>query len=443
MSSTILEGVLYSGLINFIFWFFIFIFSIFYIRIPLYHPFFLYLIYHFLGYILRPFLIYINQNSFLWDRIGIYPQGFDIFTVTIVANIALLSVFSGLIIGMGGVSKLKKPKKFHVIIGRDFNFYIALFVLVTLGLYANYISIADAGLDSVLAYESERDEKGGGRLVGVSGYVTALAEFLPPICILLFMIPKIRKIAFLLIIAYILLRFFAGAQRLSFVIVVAGAYSYYLIIKNKSYPNLNHILILLVFAFIFDVIGSDRYAARKLMMGETTISEILVAHNDSRGSNALTSDIVEYDVATATLTVVNNYDTYTYGSQYLRILIWPIPRQIWNDKPVYTSIVNLNDYGDFRYLTTGVYADSYMAFSYASLIFLMALLGYFFSRIYNALLYTESVAYMLFYWVVFIFTKTILRDGGVTFIYFWVFSMIPVFILCYMGKLRLVRSNND
>lgn len=429
-----------SGLTNFFIWLVVAGFSINKLRIPIYHPFFIYLIYHFIGYILRPMYIYINSGSFLWDRIGLYPDGIDIIVLTAVCNIALISVFIGFLVGAGDKIKvLNKPEPFHIVIGKPLTFYLILILLVAMGLYANYISIAGAGLDTVLAYQTEVDSSGGGRLVGTSGYVTALAEFLPPICIMLFMIPKIRKIAYILVASYILMRFFAGAQRLSFVIVVAGILFYFLINKKRRYPTLPIIISIVLFAFVFDIIGSDRYAMRKLISGETNIQKILTEHDQSRGNNGLTSDVVEYDVAAVTLSVINNNSAYSYGTQYLRILIWPIPRQIWEDKPVFTSIVNLNDYGDFRYLTTGVYADSFMAFSYISLTFLMFLLGYFFSKMYKVLISSTSVIYILFYWVVLIFTKTILRDGGVTFIYFWFFSMVPIFILSKFGKLRIVR----
>ncbi|MEB6564905.1 oligosaccharide repeat unit polymerase [Acinetobacter towneri] len=434
-----MDLIFFSGLINLFFWLVIFFLTLLYMRMPIYHPFFIYLIYHFIGYVLRPFFIYSQNGSFLWNRIGVYPENMDILILTVISNIALIFVFFGFIAGAGGFKKLEIPQSFYIKVKKPIYFSITLIILVVLGLYANYVSMKGAGLDSVLAYQTSVDSSGGARLVGTSGYITAWAEFLPPICILLFMIPKIRKLAILLISAYVIMRFFAGAQRLAFVIVIAGVFFYYLISKKQRYPSIFFVIFLIFFAYIFDIIGGDRLAMRKLVLGETTITEILQNHKDTRGDNALTSDVVEYDVAASTLKVIHNYNEYSYGTQYLRILIWPIPRQIWQDKPVYTSIVNLNEYGDFRYLTTGIYADSYMAFSYISLTIIMFILGYFFSRMYNVLLHSDSVVMILFYWIVLIFTKTILRDGGVTFIYFWVFSLIPVLLLSYLGSLKVVR----
>lgn len=443
LSEIILNYIFLSGLANLVIWIVIGYYSFNLLKLPIYHPFSIFLFYHFVGFIIRPFSIYINGNAFLWDRIGFYPDGGGIFLVTLVANIALICVFFGMMVGFKRGEKLvAMPSPFYFIVDRPKPFFAVMAVLVILGLYSNYTSIAGAGLDSVLAYETDVDGAGGGRLIGTSGYLTALAEFLPPICIMLFMIPKTRMFALLLTSAFISMRIYAGAQRLSFVIVIAGIFFYYLIAKERRFPSMAVVVGLFVFAYVFDVVGGDRYAFRRLLEGTASISEIVDSHKQTRGSNGLTSDVVEYDVATATLAVVVDNSAYTYGSQYFRLLIWPIPRQLWNDKPVFTSSVNLNDYGDFRYLTVGVYADTFMAFSFLSLALMMAILGYFFSRIYRLMLFSNSVSVIMFYWVVLIFTKTILRDGGVTVFYFWIFSMVPVILLVYAGGMKVCRIKN-
>lgn len=254
------------------------------------------------------------------------------------------------------------------------------------------------------------------------------------------MTPKMRKLALVVIAAYIGLRLYAGAQRLSFVIVLAAIFLYHQVTVGRRYPGPTSIIIILIFALLFDIAGNDRFAYRRLLEGSASLGEIWTDYRQARGSNALTSDIVEFDVATATTAVVTEHAAFTYGTQYLRLLTWPIPRQIWPGKPVFTSIVNLNDYGDFRYLTIGIYADTYMVLSFISLALLMYLLGAFFAWIYEIARSTSKVTPFMFYWVVLIYTKTILRDGGVTVFYFWAFSTLPVIALSIGGQLRLCRD---
>lgn len=394
------------------------------------------MIYHFLGFILRPFTIYMNGQSFLWLRIGTWVNSTDITYITLVSNLAILAVFSGfLFVNKGQV--IKKMPSYELRINHMSRFIIAVVCLTALGYYGTYKSLFGAGLDTVYAYETALDGDSGRRLIGVSGYVTALAEFLPIICIILYLSKTTRRFSYVFILAFVAVRMYAGAQRLSFVVVLAALFLIFHIEKKVRYPKVMPVLVILLFAFIFEIIGNDRYAFRKLYMGEANFTSIFSDYLAERGGNALTSDIVEYDVATSVIKVVREYDEYSFGTQYLRILIWPIPRQIWNDKPVYTSIVDLNDYGDFRYLTTSLYADTFMVLGFPTVIIMMFTLGVFICWIYKYLIYKVNVYLFGFYWVLLIYLKTILRDGGVTVMYFWIFSMLCYLIIICSGKVTL------
>lgn len=431
-----MEHILVVGVVNLIFWL---IWSCYLtiLKVPMYHPLFLLLLYHFLGFVVRPFSIYFNDGSFLWSRIGIFPSAENIYTSGIVAILSLSLIICGYLSRTGATTIIQKVKPRTIVVERPWGFYLAVIVLTIVGYYATYKSFFGAGLDSVLAYSVETDGSGGQRLQGVSGYVTAMAEFIPIVAIILVMASKKKLLVFSFIGLFIAVRIYAGAQRLSFIVVVLAIFFLYLIAKGRRYPPLVVIVSGLIFAVIFDVVGNDRYVLRKLMANETTVGEIAASYVENRAGNLLTSDIVEFDAATATISVVNDYDEYSYGSQYLRIFIWPIPRQIWPGKPVYTSVVNLNDYGDFRFLTTSLYADVYMAFGFLSLVPMMFFLGRFMSVVYGWALSGEHVLKYMFFWVFIIYFKTIMRDGGVTVFYFWIFSMLAVFVLVMSGRLRI------
>jgi oligosaccharide repeat unit polymerase len=434
----------FSAYLNLIVWLSITAFTMFYMKLPMYHPIFIYLVYHFLGFVIRPFNIVSNDGSFLWARIGFVPDVGDIVLSIIVCNLALVSVTIGFVWAHKKTFYqlyIPTPSPFELHVEKIKPFLLALVTLLILGLYGNYISVVGAGFESVLAYETSLDGAGGRRLTGVSGYQTALAEFLPITLIILFMIPRFRKIAILLILAYIAIRMYSGGQRLSFVVVLAALFFYYHVSKNLRFPRIKPIIFILIFAIIFEIIGNDRYAFRSILAGEKTISEVVEHYIEERGGNALTSDIVEFDVSTAAVSVITENNDYSYWSQYLRILVWPIPRQMWPDKPVYTSIVDLNNYGNFTYLTTGVYADTYMAFSFFSLILMMLLLGVFFGYIYKVLYDSKNPYLFMFFWVFLIYEKTILRDGGVTVIYFWIFSMFAAAILIKAGGIKIWRKS--
>ncbi|MCY0966941.1 O-antigen polymerase [Parathalassolituus penaei] len=432
----IYSGILVCGLINLFIWLF-WAFYLFLLKVPMYNPLFMVMVYHFIGFVMRPLIVYQNNGSFLWDRIGIYPTSTeDIVIGSLIINVSFSMLMFGYFFRSGFSRKIpmldfQKLESLNIR-----RFWVCVLILTALGYYGTYKSFFGAGLDSVLAYQFTSESSGVRRLQDVSGYQTALAEFLPIIAIFLTLTCRNKIIPFVFIASFMIVRMYGGAQRLSFVVVLLALFFMYLMYSGKRYPNIKIVVFAFIFAFIFDVVGNDRYAMRKIFAGESSISTILDEYFQERGDNALTSDVVEFDVAMATIKVVNDNSEFSYGSQYLRLLVWPIPRQIWNDKPVLTNIVELNDYGDFRYLTITLYADVYMAFGLFSSVIMMFLLGWFMAYVYELALNKKSVFGYMFFWVFIIYIKTIMRDGGVTVFYFWIFSMVAVYFVSRIGRLE-------
>ncbi|MEM8986626.1 MAG: O-antigen polymerase [Pseudomonadota bacterium] len=434
------EHVALTGIANFTVWAAVSFYVLGVKRAPIYHPFTIYLAYHFVGFVLRPFSIAAGEGSHLWERIGFLPDNSDILLTLGLANIGLLSAFIGFLALTPERGAIPKMPKTELTVQRPVLFVAALVALTVLGYYGTYKSFFGAGLESVLAHETAVDAAGGRRLVGVSGYQTALAEFLPIVCLILFLYKPTRTFSYAFIAAFVAVRFFAGAQRLSFVVVIAALFFLYHINKGLRYPAAAPLAALLILGVAFDVIGYDRMAFRSLLAGEHSVEELMSGYAHARGGRVLTSDIAEYDAAAATASAVARNADYSYGTQYLRLFVWPIPRRFWPDKPVYTSRVDLNEYGDFRYLTTSLYADAFMNFGWLSLVLIAGAVGAMSAWVYRAARTGDSAYLFIFFWVFLIYMKTILRDGGVTVVYFWGFSMVAAALAFAAGGVRIWRG---
>ena len=119
----------------------------------------------------------------------------------------------------------------------------------------------------------------------------------------------------------------------------------------------------LLLLLTFDVLGTDRLAVRDLIQGTTTVEAVLENYGQKRGPSLLTGDFAELDAAVATLRAVHDTGTYNWGAQYLRLLIWPIPRQIWPNKPVNTDLVDFPGYSRiFNIITRTIVGDTYSNF---------------------------------------------------------------------------------
>ncbi|MGK8205861.1 O-antigen polymerase [Burkholderia cenocepacia] len=433
-----MEIIGYISVINLLCWGLCFAFVIS-MRMPMYHPIFLYLIYHFLGYVIRPINIYLIGKSLLWNRIGLTPSDGTLWLTCLNINCALVAgVILPALVEPRNLRELKIPPT-RLIIPNKVRFFAVLIILVALGLYSTYVAYGTAGVDSVQAFEVQVDANGGQRLVGVSGYALAFAEFIPAALLILILAYGVSPPMVAGIGSFVLLRIMIGAQRLSFVIVVLSALTIGLMRRGRRSFQLKTIVIGVVAILIFDVVGSDRLAARKFLTGDTSISEIVDHYQKSRAVGAGTSDFQEFDVSSAIYELVPERTGFNWGTQYLRLLVWPIPRAIWSDKPTTTQRINLSKYGNFFALTWSLHADLYSIFGFPSLVGGMFLVGLLLYRFHHLVTHTDSPKLFASYWIFNGYISTLFRDGGVPMAYFFGFSFIAIYLLVKAGKIRMVR----
>lgn len=441
-SQYVYGSLLAVGLISLVIWLLVLALVVFLMRMPIYHPFMIYMFYHFVGFILRPLTVYYESYSFIWQRIMYTPSEEYIWIMGFTLNLALIGALCGLM-WCHGLVRLPAIPPTRFIINRPAVFFVAAILIGAAGLYSTYIAYGSAGLEQVNAFDTEIDADGGQRLVGVSGYALALQEALPILCIILLMSGVPTVISYSATALFVIMRLYVGAQRISFVVVIAAAALDRLIQKKMRYPSLMAVVLLVVGYSIFDIVGSDRYALRRVFLEGASITEIWDAYVDKKSQTQSTSmDIVEFEAATAAIYIIDNLSGYSYGTQYLRIFIWPSPRQLWPDKPIFTSTVILKNYGyNFLSMTHSLYADLYMAFGYPAVFFGMFFWGWLMGRMYRMGVTTQSAASYAFFWIFLIYMKTVLRDGGVTFAYFWALSFVFAAIFVMAGGMTLKRGD--
>lgn len=442
IASQILPYLLWTGGINLLVWGIAAVYLFTKVKIPIYHPVSIYLAYHFVGFISRPFAVYLANWSFIWARIGFSADPEDLVIATCVTNLAIVGCMIGILIALGRRNEVPMIAPTQFVVRSRLRFAFVVVLLLGLGMYSTYRGFGAAGLDSVSGFQTSFDDAGGQQLQGISGYTLALAEALPILCMVLLLARVPRSLAYSVTALFVLLRVYIGAQRLSFVVVLAVALFSVLIARRRRFPTISVVLAIVCGATLFDFVGHDRLAFRKVLAGEAGPSELWTSYVEDRSSNdSKAMDVVEYETAAAAIHVVRDLSGYSYGTQYLRMFIWPIPRQVWHDKPVYTSTVNLMNYGyNFRNLTYSLYADLYMAFGFPAVFFGMMLLGWAMISVYDMACLTTKPFGFAFFWIFLIYLQTILRDGGATFIYFWGFSSIFALILIVGGSLQLSRT---
>ena len=122
------------------------------------------------------------------------------------------------------------------------------------------------------------------------------------------------------------------------------------------------------------------------------------------------------------------------------MLVWPIPRQLWLDKPVYTSIIDLNQYGDFRNLSTTMFADSYMTLGLPAVIIICFLISLWLNFFLIRGVERSTPLRMMVYFSIIIYLPVLFRDGPVVAAYFYIPLTLGAFVLCRGGNLKLSRD---
>jgi hypothetical protein len=360
----------------------------------------------------------------------------------IVVLVAHASIMAGFVFINIGRTRVPMMQPFSFVPERPIAFYVIVLLFMALGAYSSSKSIGGAtstDVENFIAEHTVTDDAGGQRLVDVSGYQTVFAEFIPVTIIVLFATRRLRVVATGLLLLFVVYRVLGGSGRSEFVLLLLAVGCILLIEARRRYPPVKSVVAGMVLLALFNFIGSDRLAFRKIAAGELSFAELWDNYFQARSDAPVTGDMQEFDVLSSVLAIIPEKSGYTYGTQYLRLLIWPIPRQLWADKPVITSVVNLTEFGRFQYLTLTLYAESYMSIGMVGMIGILFIISIFVNGLYNNTVKYPSSSTILIYFMVLMASPLLFRDGVTSFGYQTIVTGIGALVLCRGGGLRSVR----
>ena len=191
---------------------------------------------------------------------------------------------------------------------------------------------------------------------------------------------------------------------------------------------------------VFNILGADRSAVRQIINHEATIGDTVSNYFGSDKQGGITQNMAEFDVFTSVLSYVPEETGYTYGTQYFRLFVWPIPRFIWHDKPVFTSNINLLDYANFTVLTYSSYADSYMTLGLPVMIIILFAISVCINRLYRRASIHPTSLNILWYFIMLAYATILFRDGPVSAGYFYLVLGLGAYILVRVGGLRAEQA---
>lgn len=231
---------------------------------------------------------------------------------------------------------------------------------------------------------------------------------------------------------YLLLMAVQGFHRFRVIIPIILLGQIFLDRRQLRWPPLYFFPALVVLALIFFPLKS----IGKLAQEGGSVSEIVDASKEIVNS-ALVNDHPDelfLDQFASAMTLIDRNGKFYYGGTYLPLILNPIPRQLWKDKP------GLADYEkDFSTAARPMFdmgmiitflGEAYANFGYLGLLVIPFLLAYWLARIYfNAYRKSYLSVYRFSYLLIACNLIQVYRDGVVSLVLFTFVNMMPLMVI--------------
>jgi hypothetical protein len=395
----------------------------------LFHPLTIYLGFHGLVFVLRPWLVYSLHFDTIWRYMHMYPEEHDLKMTLAVTSLALISFStSSMLVGRTVLDfKSKELKPFTL--AEKQALLITTLLLGPLVAYSIH-SYTHGGMQG---------EHVGGTyiLTGASGY-TLEAQFMagPLICAWM-TVMRFSPKAMLFLLPYIGYRAYAGIDRWTIVLLVMALSTIYAWQKRTRWMPVWSVIVAVPLYLLFHAMGENRGFVTAMLNGEPVEkTDAPLGREEAVKLKYDTQEFANFDFLCYVIKMVpERTGTYTYGVQYLQIFTEPIPRKLWPGKPAGAPVAffNLNNYGNFLGLTPSLAGDGWMSGGWLGVMITLILVGgvlglahrWFWRNVQSnmsALVYSFTIS-MLPQWY---------RDGGISIAKFLFWNLSPLIIWFFL-----------
>lgn len=401
-------------------------------------PLFLYLVFHCLSFVVRPWVIERSgDQSYLRNWIGIWPTTADHSRALWVANLGLILFTAGTLVGEWAARRKGPPASARVIGNGVLAGVGTVTLLVGALSYLRYaVTPWSEGLQTA---EILRGQEGYAIVTTSSAYLTGLHIVIVGVLLMWAAFWGVKWFMVPLAAVYFVAVIYSGVGRTTYLL---GILSLILIVttrRGRRWPawQSGFVLAAVLLAFVggklwLQVLHNEGVGATRALVTEKEYSNF-------KGNGDL---FLNYDFLVGVTYLVPQHAEHTELALYLRQLYFWVPRAIWPDKPI-------SDFGSayimshvpevsFQGLTVTLVGESYMAFGLSSVVILMFVYGVVFSYVHGRTIHYPAASVERIFGIA--FTVTLVqtyRDGiGFSFLLFMLFYFGPC-LLCW-GMANLV-----
>lgn len=427
----------------------------------IFHPSVFYIAFHALVFVFRPTLAIIFEFKRMYMYMRFYPNIDDIIRTIIIADLGLITfvLVAGLLtrnaIGVrpfpdraAGESAPMTPEVYKA----------ALFTCLLLAPLAAASMVytvthpftVGAFNGDVVSNRLVRDaETGAALFTNSTAYFTSFQYVGATIAIMWAYIHRFKIIHCIPFAIYAVIRAYNGSARFSFLLLSIAFALALLAQRRKTQPTFTMIGAGMALLVVFSAIGGDRMLLKRLTFGVSQAEQAITytgpqTQKKWSDNTALDGpDFANFEY----LNFISHHipetsGTFTYFTQYLVLMVKPIPRMLWKGKPA-NNVINLIDFknlGNFVGLTTSLPGDGWMSAGYPGVVITVALVAALFGGIYRKFaLATPTHFRVIAYCVLLGMSPQWFRDGGVSIAEFLLFHLLPVAVWWVIWR-RLERA---
>ena len=349
-------------------------------KMNIYNPLLYYQIFHFLVFVLRPFLVYALDVTSQYASVGLYPTD-EVFLETLLVSTFGLVCFSlPFVLSKSGRIDISFNIPTPTRLDRA-SFYVTTAILSPLLVYSLYINRTQAfSIDGASAFgqggiELQYNNKSGTFVfTNNTAYIVLAVGMCGTLALAYVWVSNFRPSSFVPLCSYIVFRMTLGSGRWAFFLLAVSTILVVLYRNQRRWPTARALVLGLVFIVIFSAIGQNRRFVSDLIRG----SDIPADNNGAIVNFVDSPDFANFEVlAFIVNTVPNETGTYTFFTQYLEIVFKPIPRILWAGKPAGSPInlVDLNRYGNMRGRAGSAIGDGWVSLGWLGVAVELGLAG--------------------------------------------------------------------
>lgn len=398
-----------------------------------FNPLTIYLVFHFLVFIVRPFLVVFCGFDHGWWYMRYYPDDYDIIKAFFVSSFGLVVFFGFFVYFSNNIKPDLNMFNVDYKISRVevFAFIFMSLLVFPIGVYSTISTISGIHSSSV-----GMEFVDGIRIhTKTTGYLVDAKNMLFSYSIIAIFVFRFKPYSFIFLLLFISHRAFVGYGRWGIILALISLVLLYLYFNRKLWPSRNVLILLPAVFLIFNLIGHNRDVVRGLF---EDVEETVNVY-DSEGFNSYdTLDFANFDYLTFIVdTIPDETSSYRYGAQYLQLFTEPVPRVLWSGKPLGEPLkfYDLNNHGHFLGLSYSLPGDGWSSGGFLGVFITMMIFAFFIGRFYfNFCKHSNDLNVVMIYFIVYPIFVQLFRDGGISIFKFLLFILIPVFLFNFFKK---------